>query len=855
MMPAFSDIGPLKEYLVFVSILAISIFAAARSERVNRWVEQTNLTVAAWARKRNAFPDVDVVHELRRIDIARIALGTIAMARYGDVLISAIANGSQNTIILSAIAVTFSLMITIGFLTPIAMLILMSTANVLIDNAIGASTLGTMVLSIALLSLIVAPAGRTLSLDAYLFRREKIGASVINAMYRLFGSVSSDRIIIGKLAGVLAYYCLCLYSVSWHIHDPAWVSGNVLNWVMLSPSSNPLYSDLAWQVYQWSPYFFVNFFRLSILGMIVWYLLFLPGLFAGWYVRTAIILWGLAFFLISTFILPLSYLGPYELVFWFFLYLHIPAFSASPKRSLIVLFDDRCNLCDRTVKILSWLDVFGVLTFLPIRRNIETAARFNVTLEEGLTDLVGIEEATGRRFGGYALYEALATRLFFLWPAWPFLWLGRHLRVGPAVYRFIADRRTKLFGVCEFSTIPDRFTRFSSISDLNSRDASATYSAATKGILLTLIFMVIVFSFRLPTFSLEVDKLAPGRWVTAVFGSSPLAFGIGKINVFNESDLSLFTIKSSGELVPKVGTETSNDAFENGQSITGAVFEMSDQQRYSIIKFSRVMSRKNLGCDLPFWEQTAKLYVDALSSDARSVPDSDLKVTVHKVRWPTKEDFRAYRPVSPEVNILCQARIDAKTGELLDLTFDQAGVDAALKAKGYPPYIRADAALVALNYQCRADAAWLNVMMKYDTSLSTRPGLLQAAQDLYQDHYGKFEIDCLFRVVKIMQANHDLDESARVKNVPELCDVGVTLSKAFAEAAKPDEKFHVRMEQLSIAAQDAQAAGDHLQCVKSAASSRRSYFERIMKPESYDDWENPGSTPPDIVVGITHDAY
>lgn len=852
MTPAFSDIGPLAEYSIFVAILAMSVVAVGRLGHVAEWLGRALQAIAKWTKKRKAFPDTDVARELRRIDIARIALGILATSRYSDTLVSASHAGSQEAVILSAIGVILSLMILTGFLTPIAMLLLMSTANILIDNMLGASTLGTMILSISLLSLLIVPAGRTLSVDAYIFKRRGTGSSLINSMYRLFGSVSSDRIIIGKLAGALAYYCLCLYSVSWHIRDPAWLSGYVLSWIMLSPAANPHYSDLAWDAYQYSPFLFVNFFRLSILGMVLWYVLFLPGMFAGKLARTVIIFWGLAFFLISTFVLPLSYLGWYELVFWFFLYVHFPAFSTSGKRNLSILFDDRCNLCDRTVKALSWIDVFGALTFLPIRRNLETASRFNVSLEEGLTDLVGIEEATGRRFDGYALYETLATRLFFLWPAWPFLWLGRQFHIGPAIYRFIADRRTKLFGVCEFSTIPDRFTRFSTKFDINPREATATFSVATKGILLTLLIMVILFGFRLPILTPHVDEKMPGSWVRATFGSAPLAFGIGKIDVFNSSDLSLFNFQFSGVIVPKIGTEVSNSSFDNGAPITGRIFAMGDQQRYTIIKYSRVMSRKDLGCDMDFWDNVSKLYTDALISSLRSIPDSDLLITVKKAGWPTEDDFRTYRNMSPELNVLCTGRIDTKSGELEDLTFDQAGIDATLNAKKYPAYLKAETALIALNYKCRIDAAWLNVLILNDLELAARPGLVATAKDLYNQRYGEFQIGCMSRVIKIMQENRDLDEHTRTRNDPELCEIGIRMSKAHADAAAPDAVFHAKMKRMVDAAVDAQLAGNTRLCIASGASARRLYFEHITKAESHIHWETPLTTTPNSNIEDIH---
>ncbi|MCH3797064.1 DCC1-like thiol-disulfide oxidoreductase family protein, partial [Campylobacter jejuni] len=80
-----------------------------------------------------------------------------------------------------------------------------------------------------------------------------------------------------------------------------------------------------------------------------------------------------------------------------------------------------CNLCDRTVRSLAWLDIFGRCEFLPIRRNLDFAQRHGITLEQGLTDLIGIETDSGKseHHAGYALYLLLSKRLLLLWACYP----------------------------------------------------------------------------------------------------------------------------------------------------------------------------------------------------------------------------------------------------------------------------------------------------------------------------------------------------------------------------------------------------------------------------------------------------
>ncbi len=315
---AFSDGNPLYEYRVFAVILLLAL-AATNIGRTREFLDQASSNLRLFVARRGAMPLGSARFEVIKLDVVRMVVGALATIRYGDVFLSGLKTGNQQTIFIAGFATTLSLMVACGLFTRVAAIVLMSTGNILIDNYLGASTLGTMVMSMVLLIFAIAPAGQSLSLDALLWPRKK--------------PANIDQILVAKLAGLLAYYCVCLYSVLWHTQDEAWLSGYVIGWVLLSPASNPKYSEIAWMIHEFSPWIYVNFARLSIAGMFAWYSLVLPGLFLSKITRIFVIGWGLPFFLISAFILPLSYLGFYEICLWAILF--IPPMK--PKKDNVAL--------------------------------------------------------------------------------------------------------------------------------------------------------------------------------------------------------------------------------------------------------------------------------------------------------------------------------------------------------------------------------------------------------------------------------------------------------------------------------------------------------------------------------------
>jgi predicted DCC family thiol-disulfide oxidoreductase YuxK len=829
---AFSDGNPIWEYSVFLVIFGLSCGLAflKSTQSLATWITSR---LAALIRRRHALPEHGLIADLFRIDIIRIIVGGIAAHRYSAIFSHSLASGNELLIGMSAFASIAALFVMLGFLTPFAAFLLMSTGNLIVDNFLGASTLGTMVMSMTLLLILLAPAGRTLSLDAYLATRAGASRRIVATLHKISGPVSEDRLLVAKMAALFAYYCVCLYSVSWHTNDDAWRSGLVIAWVMLSPTANPKYSAMMWQLYQASPWLYVSFAKLSIYGMFIWYALTLPGIFMGRLIRGFVILWGLAFFLISTFVLPLSFLGWYELALWFALFASGSVFGCVKGPSLAILFDDRCNLCDRTVKILARLDLFGRLEFRPIRRNMDFAAANGVTLQQGLTDLVGVDLQSGEKTAGFALYDQITTKLLFLWPLKPLFWLSSLTGIGPKLYRWVADRRTKLFGVCEFSNIPDRFLR-SPVLHLNDNltRPARRHSVLTTATVSTLLVLAAAFLIRLPILSTEPDNRPVASFAKNLFGAAPAAFGIHKINVFNTADLALFRFSMIKYVYPE-GMDLSQAIVseEDAAKRDYLAFTGSDAQLYGITAQLRRMSRMNLGCDREFFDSALAILRSAYVSKSKQVPTSDVVLEFDINTWPTIKDFSSYSVIVNKSWPLCRARVNLESGAIKDFVFVQSGIDEAFRQKSFPAIIDAKHAETAIRFPCRYDAFFMSALSKQHPEMANDIAFINAINGEKEDKFGRFNTDCLMDAWDIAQKWPQLFDTGKIAADVGMCMSGLGLLHELSKA-NPLDKLVSRQMTFDEATVSAYAdRGDILGCVQHAAAGWKNYWRGITKAD------------------------
>lgn len=493
-------------------------FGTERLENGARWV-------AGFLLRQKLFR-VPLARDLVRVDLLRILTGLILLHRtlHSGAFIF---HGPDPLSVKFACAVTLLLatMFTLGIATPLAGAALLFLNAVVLDTIMRTYTLGSDVLSMLLLVFTFLPAGTSLSIDRLVIHRGLPGASLLRAVYGIFGTPTLLRAVLTKAACLVSYGLLCLYSGSLHMRESFWLSGDVGLFVLSSSYFNEHYAFFR-EVLASSP-IALSLARLSMMTMLVWYFGF--GLFViiGGVFRWFAIGWASLFFLVSTFVLQLGWLGYYEFLLLAILFWNRTALNVGRRASLDVLYDDRCNLCDRTVRFLRRMDIFHVVTLRPLSHNAELIARIGLSTSEALKDLYGHDPRTGRTWRGYDFYMEISKRLLLLWPAFAVFLLGRLLAIGPFIYRLIADRRVRWFGVCERAP---EYSRASMSANLLLHGRRKRLPRSLFAAFLTIhASLAVIFFATLPLF---------GSAPPPVFLSQMShVFSIAQINVFNQQDL------------------------------------------------------------------------------------------------------------------------------------------------------------------------------------------------------------------------------------------------------------------------------------------------------------------------------
>jgi predicted DCC family thiol-disulfide oxidoreductase YuxK len=363
------------------------------------------------------------------------------------------------------------------------------------------------------------------------------------------------------------------------------------------------------------------FSKFTTYGMLVWQIGLLPLVLLSRLTRVAAIVWGAIFFTFSAYVLAIKTLGTYEYVLFVLIFWSHAWIDGRGRRALMIFFDDRCNLCDRTVKILAAVDLFHRLEFRPLSINVALARHHGVSEDEALTDLVGVTPG-GRIYRGYDLYRRISATVALMLPLWPLLFLGQALRLGPLVYRLVADRRRRLFGVCALGSHEPRMEWV---------PATLTKSSVTSSaVSLTFLVLFVAYAVRLPLISNALPQLSSVSRLT--FGRSPLAFGLGMIDVFNEADLKLYRHVQRWELIGADGkiVDPSSPSFS--------------ETMYSLLTQDlRVASQASTYCSVSWGDQLATFYANTPAAALS-------RVTMIRTRFfvsthPSRDDLLAYRYV------------------------------------------------------------------------------------------------------------------------------------------------------------------------------------------------------------------
>ncbi len=108
-------------------------------------------------------------------------------------------------------------------------------------------------------------------------------------------------------------------------------------------------------------------------------------------------------------------------------------------------YDGECNLCVKTVSVLSWMDLRKRVRWIAYQTLQEPPAGL---AWRDLERSVYWESGDGRLHEGFYAFRALSMLLPPLFPIAPALWVPGVGKIGSAAYRLIARNRAKILGGC-----------------------------------------------------------------------------------------------------------------------------------------------------------------------------------------------------------------------------------------------------------------------------------------------------------------------------------------------------------------------------------------------------------------------
>ncbi len=399
-------------------------------------------------------------------------------------------------------------------------------------------TLGNDVAAMLALLLIFVQAGRHLSIDSSIigyFQKSRL-----RLLYRQ-DIPNHSALAFYRFIVLFMYSLVCIYSLATHLNESAWMTGLVGPLLLTSSYMSPFYETFR-LIFESSPNA-VLLSRISLYVMIAWYACIVPFVLIGGLFRAFIIGWGLLFFILSTFFLGLGSLGEIEIIMW--LALFWPArWGLRGLKEIKIYYDDKCNLCDKTLRFLCAVDIFNRIETKPLSKHFNSLEKFGVSHEEALNDLYAVDQNNNKITYGYNMYFFLSKKIFLLFLLYPVFLLGFLFKIGPMVYSFIAKRRRSLFGVCE---IPSPQT----IHLVDTKSSGS--SKLEKGFILHILLLGFIYFITMPTpflFDNPIRKSIP-----YLFPATAHVYGIAPINVFNSQDLLMSTTwfvleDSEGKLLP-----------------------------------------------------------------------------------------------------------------------------------------------------------------------------------------------------------------------------------------------------------------------------------------------------------------
>ena len=266
----------------------------------------------------------DLDAELLQLGSIRILVGALCIARLVPNLYVSLylfppgADGAVPGLVVSGLWIlAVSAQVTVGFLTPLALPVLIVTMR-RYELQTDAASLVTDMASVVLTFLLLASAGSTRSVDAWLMRRGGWPGSAVKTLYRIVGPPSLDGLAKLYVLSFLAYALMHFGGAMYHWQTDAWTSLQALAMVFSSS-----YLARFWEPYRAIE---INWPSVSLVaaatatGVQLAMQTLTPVLMFWRRTAPAAVVWGFLFTTSSMLLLQLNYLGAFEFLLWFALF-------------------------------------------------------------------------------------------------------------------------------------------------------------------------------------------------------------------------------------------------------------------------------------------------------------------------------------------------------------------------------------------------------------------------------------------------------------------------------------------------------------------------------------------------------
>ena len=486
--------------------------------------------------------------ELKKLGILRIIFGLIAFVRFYQIADSYYLYNHELPF-LFLITLGLIILFTVGGLTPIVNVLLIFF-SVLFDYSAGTSTLGTTIFVQGLFLFSLTNSGNYYSIDRLLLNSNGVIFQIISFIYSIVGVPNKESIRRAYFIVFIMYGLSSFAALGLHLKDYYWINGLTTKSLLSSA-----YLSNYYDFFRNLEVSFPNLMSLisinSGITQSVFQFLMIPLVFTLWG-RYFVFSWGMIFFLVSLFVLNLSYLPHLELIIW--LAIFVPIRFNSEK--INIFYDDYCNLCKKVMKFFKLINFNGRFNFVAISKNNEAYSKHNLSEKEVKSYMAGTYK--GKVYVGFDLYFIIIRINPLMWGLFPLFIIGKYTKLGYHIYNYLAENRYKLFDRCELSFEDEIAVKKNLIkSKFKSPIVHFFYSCYT----------IVLLLFVLTYFPYIGDKInSTGLtqiWNNKIFNIDFKLLGLERPNVFNSTDLSMGDkwivlyreINGKKELVPIIGEE------------------------------------------------------------------------------------------------------------------------------------------------------------------------------------------------------------------------------------------------------------------------------------------------------------